>query len=73
MVGVNERGLRVGEDHPKARLTDSDVELMRHMHEVDGVGYRRLATMFEVAKTTVRRICNYQMRCQPVAGFKRVA
>lgn len=72
LVGVNERGLRVGEDHPKARLTDSDVELMRHMHEVDGLGYRRLAAMFEVSKNAVRRIVNYQVRCQTAVAFKRV-
>ena len=39
LFAVNERGLRVGEDHPKARLTDCDVAHMRRMHENDSIGY----------------------------------
>jgi DNA invertase Pin-like site-specific DNA recombinase len=72
IVGVNERGLRVGEDHQRAVLTDHEVETMRHLHEVDGIGYRRLVKMFEVSKTTVRRICAYQMRNQAVSKFRKV-
>ena len=71
MVGVNERGLRVGEDHQRAKLTDHEVEAMRHMHEVEKIGYRRLCKMFEVSKTTVRRICNYEVRCQAIDRFRK--
>ena len=70
MVGVNERGLLVGEDHPGAKLTDAEVELMRRMHEFEKIGYRRLCAMFEVSKTTVRRICKYEVRCQPVERYR---
>lgn len=72
MVGVNERGLRVGEDHHNARLTDYEVELMRIMHEQEGVGYRRLAKMFELSKRTVVRICKYEIRGQAATGFRLV-
>lgn len=72
LVKVNDRGLRVGEDHQHAKLTDHEVELMRHLHEVDKVGYRRLAKMFDLSKTTVRNICNYRWRCQTVVGFRKV-
>lgn len=54
---------RVGQDHPRAALTDAEVDLMRHMHEVEKIGYRQLAKMFEIGKTTVRDICNYRTRC----------
>lgn len=70
MVGVNERGLRVGEDHQRATLTDHEVEQMRRLHEDDKIGYRRLAAMFEVDKSTVRRICNYEIRCQTPDSWK---
>lgn len=63
-VGVNEKGLRVGEDHQRAKLTDHDVELMRQLHEEDGIGYKRLAKMFDVSREQARAICRYQARAQ---------
>jgi hypothetical protein len=76
-VAVNETGRRVGEDHPAAKLSDHEVELMRRLHEEypeghpQHLGYRKLASKFGVTKTLVRRICNYQLRAQTPAGFKR--
>lgn len=31
-IGINERGLRVGEDHQNAKLTDAEVEMIRELH-----------------------------------------
>lgn len=73
LVGVNERGLRVGEDHQRAKLTDADVERMRQMHEVDGLGYRVLTRIFECSKSHVRSICTYRVRCQAPATWRNVA
>lgn len=67
---VNEHGLRVGEDHPNAKLTDHEVDLMRRLHD-DGVGYKRLARMFEVSQETAARICRYEVRNQSVCGSKK--
>jgi hypothetical protein len=59
-------GYRFGSDHPQARLIERDVELMRQLHEEYPVGdprhlgYRRLARIFGVAKTTVRQAVNYK-------------
>lgn len=53
---------RVGQDHPKAKLTDREVDRMRNMHENDGWGYRRLSVTFEVALATVKGICRYRTR-----------
>ncbi|OAE72592.1 hypothetical protein A7J71_11270 [Achromobacter insolitus] len=63
-VGVNEKGIRVGEDHQRAKLTDHDVELMRQLHEEDGIGYKRLARMFDVSREQARDICRYKARAQ---------
>lgn len=57
-----------GEAHPKVTLSDHEIELMRQLHEEyptghpKHLGYRRLAKKFNVAKTTVRAICNYKVR-----------
>ncbi|MCY1201815.1 hypothetical protein D9M72_132860 [compost metagenome] len=70
IVGMNEHGWRVGEDHPKATLTDHDVELMRQMHEQEGVGYKRLAKMFDASVAQARNICLYRQRAQTACGWK---
>ena len=57
-----------GEAHPRAALSDHEIELMRQLYEEYPVGdsrhlgYRRLAKKFGVAKTTVRQFCNYKRR-----------
>jgi len=71
-VGVNEKGSRVGEDHPRATLTDHDVELMRQMHEEEGIGYKRLAKMFDTSVAQVRNICLYRQRAQSASGWRTI-
>lgn len=70
-VAVNDAGLRIGEDHPNAKLTDAEVELIRQLHE-EGVSYETLARKFEVSKWAVGRICRYERRAQTPATFKKV-
>jgi len=72
LVGINEKGLRVGEDHHRAKLTDHDVELIRELHEEHGLGYRTLAKKFEVSRSLIRHICKYTLRCQFAAAWKKV-
>ena len=70
-VAVNEAGLRIGEDHPNAKLTDAEVEMIRQLHE-EGVCYECLAVKFEVSKWAIGRICRYERRAQIPADFKAV-
>lgn len=63
IVGVNEKGLRVGQDHQRAKLSDAAVEMIRRLHE-DGMSYRVIAQKFEIAKSTVQDICSYRRRAQ---------
>lgn len=51
-----------GERHPRARLSDDDVRLVRELHEL-GLGYHQIAQKFEVSKSSVRDICCYRTRC----------
>lgn len=71
-VGVNEKGARVGEDHPRATLTDHDVELMRQMHEQEGIGYKRLAKMFDTSVAQARNICLYRQRAQTASSWRTI-
>ena len=71
LVAVNAQGLRIGDSHPNASLTDGEVETVRRLHEA-GMSYEALAAKFEVSYWTIGRICRYERRAQTVAGFKVV-
>lgn len=49
-------GHRCGESHPRAKLTNADVDLVRALHD-EGLGYKRIAEKFEAPKSTIRDIC----------------
>ncbi|KWW37668.1 hypothetical protein [Cupriavidus metallidurans] len=72
IVAINERGLRIGEDHHHAKLTNMEAELIRKLHEEEGFSYRALAAKFEVSKSLVARICRYEKRNHSPARFKSV-
>lgn len=71
-VAVNDAGFRIGEDHQNAKLTDRDIDLIRHLHEKDGLSYGVLAEKFEVSKGTIAKICRYERRAQYACRFKEV-
>ena len=55
-------GHRIGESHPRARLSSDDVTMIRTLHEEHGLGYRTLADKFETPRETIRSICRYESR-----------
>jgi DNA invertase Pin-like site-specific DNA recombinase len=55
------KGLRRGDRHPKATLTDHEVELVRKLRD-DGMSFAKIAAKFEIGKTTVIDICAYRTR-----------
>lgn len=65
---VNAKGYLIGETHPKAKLSDAEVNRMRDMHEKLGVSERRIAVVFSVSRRTVRDILQYRTRTQVRAG-----
>lgn len=71
VVKVNERGLRIGEDHGRAKLSDAEVELLLRLRR-EGWGYRRLAAKFEICRSAAKRICLGVARSQTCAGHRTV-
>ena len=51
-----------GQAHPKAKLSDREINLMRELREVDGWTYNRLAKTFGQTKASVQLICTYRRR-----------
>lgn len=70
-VAVNERGLRIGEDHQNAKYTDGEVEMVLSLRD-DGRSYGCIARILEMPKSTVRDICKGNRRCQCAATWKTV-
>jgi len=70
-VAVNESGYRIGEDHPGAKLTDHEVDLILELRE-QCWSYRQIADKFEVSKSQIRNICTGLKRCQIPWRIKRV-
>lgn len=79
-VALNESGTqRIGEDHARAKLSDTAVDCIRNEYEAgqDGsgpkVGYKLLARKWGCSKRTIRDIVHYRTRNQWAARWKRVA
>lgn len=68
-VERNDRGWRIGENHPRAKLTDAVVCELRDLHEQKGIRYAQLVELLsargiETTERTVKAICNYTRRTQ---------
>jgi orotate phosphoribosyltransferase-like protein len=60
---MTRRGYRYrrGEAHPRAKLTDDDVRLVRQLHDT-GLGYGEIGKKFNVSRFTVRDVCKHKIR-----------
>lgn len=70
LVAVNEKGLRIGKTHPRAKYSDSEIDLVLELRD-EGLGYKRIAKKLEMPIRTVRDICNGRRRCQTAARFRQ--
>lgn len=57
-----ERDYAVGENHPRASLSDHDVELIRELWDEGLWSYNSLAVKFEVSRYTIRDIVKGRRR-----------
>ncbi len=58
----NERDYAAGENHPRASLSDHDVDLIRELWEEGLWSYSALAQKFEVSRYTIRDIIKGRRR-----------
>jgi hypothetical protein len=72
IIAVNEQGYRIGSSHHNATISDEVVDKMRDLHEDDGIGYRRLAKMFNLSRSVVAKLCKYERRAQTPQRWKKV-
>lgn len=70
-IAVNDRGYRIGEDHPHARYTNGEVKMVLRLRNKK-FSYGKIAKMVEMPKSTVRDICTGRRRCQYPNRWKTV-
>jgi hypothetical protein len=70
LVAVNEFGRRIGETHHNAHISNDVVDQIRSAHEDSRRGYLEISSEFDIALTTVRKICTYERRAQTPERWK---
>lgn len=69
-LAVNDRGNRIGEGHPRAKLLDHDVDLV-HRLLAEGLSYARIAQTMEVNKSCIAKIARGERRSQTAVDYRR--
>jgi orotate phosphoribosyltransferase-like protein len=72
LVAVNKFGQRIGQDHPLAKLTNKEADMMLELRD-QGYSYAWLAAKFDVSKSCARWICTGRNRSQIIERFVPVS
>lgn len=72
LVGVDEKGRRVCEDHPSAKLTRWDVARVFELRD-DGMAVAEIARKMEVSRNTIRKIIAGLTWAEEPVRYKPVA
>ena len=70
LIAYNERGWRIGEDHPRAKYTDHEVSQVLYFRSL-GMTYREISARLEIPWTTIRAMCSGAIRSERPARFRR--
>ncbi|WP_301101097.1 hypothetical protein [Propionivibrio sp.] len=71
-IATNDRGIAIGKYHHNCKHSDETVDKIRDMHEVEGMGYLRIANALNLSKSTVAVICRYERRAQTYGNWKTI-
>lgn len=72
LVGINDKGRRVGQYHPRARFTDHEVDLIFELKE-EGRTITEIAKIMECRKSTINDILKGRRRAQHPTRWVRVS
>lgn len=71
LVAIGENNRRIGEDHPKAVLTNAQIDQVFDMRE-RGMSYGQIAMRLKVSKASIRDILSCRTRSQWAVRFKEI-
>lgn len=72
ILPCDEQRKPVGQYHPKAKLSDADIELIRDIYDEGLVGYGTLAKVFGVKKHVIRDIVTFRRRSTAAVHYRTV-
>lgn len=72
LVALNEKGNRIGENHPRAQLLDAEVDQVMELIEA-GYSYAQVAEKMGVSKSCIGHIASGRRRCQTPAKIVAVS
>lgn len=70
VIALNAAGMRIGETHHNATISDATVDQIRDLREDEGWTYARLAEHFGIGYSTIAKICTYERRAQTPERWK---
>lgn len=71
LVAIGENGRRIGEDHPKAKLSNAQIDEIFSLRQ-KGKSYMQIARIFNVSKASIQHILHCRTRAQFPVRFKKV-
>ena len=74
VIGVNEKGYRVNEDHHNHNplITQVIVDALRELHEDYGFVYGCLSMMIGISRGYIAQICRYEKRVSYATRYKTI-
>lgn len=72
LVALNAKGNRIGQNHPRAKLLDSEVDQVLELVE-SGFSYSQVAEKMQMSKSGVAHIASGRRRCQTPERFVEVS
>lgn len=72
LVALNDKNRRIGQEHPRAKLTDAEVDLVFGLLD-SGLSLAEVARKMDVSKSCIAHIASGRRRSQPVARVVKVS
>ena len=71
LVGTNDRGVAIGQYHPRAKYPDELIDQIREMREDHGLTWREIVSRTGVSMRMVRDVCAYVYRAQTYTNWRK--
>jgi len=71
LVGMNDRGVAIGQYHPRAKYSDEMIDQIREMREDQGLTWREIVSRTGVSMRMVRDVCAYVYRAQTYTNWRK--
>lgn len=71
LVGTNDRGVAIGQYHPRAKYPDELIDQIREMREDQKLTTREIAARTGVSRRMVRDVCAYTKRAQTYTNWRK--